>query len=229
MLTSLESRLRLLIAGQEYRALKETLDTLSHSRFRMAGQIIGQQIAPQLRKDAFWDLFRVLTSWQPKAFLVTMAKSAATGIAEGRLSVDDEGFGQECERLRENDKDRYKMVMTLLPVLTAPEDIRRLLVGLGYTEMHTWIALLLADLRLPTAYLLLQALHYVENDRTMLLRVAVRLKTQGDWLSFNMASLMRTMFGLEELGGTYSLQLDAYQLSGIEQSYEVFCKVLSMR
>lgn len=229
MPTPLESRLRALIEAQDYDGLLACLDALSNSRFRMAGQLIGERIAPMLPPERFWPLLRVLTSWQPRAFLVTMLKSLARGMGEGRFSVHDDGFRTECQRISTSPIDRAKAARTLLPALDSPEDIRTLLLGMGYKETDTWIPLLLDDLRLPTAFLLLQALRYVEHDRPVLLRVAAHLKQRGDSLSFNMASLMRTMFGLSELGGTFSLRLEPYQLARLEKSYAAFCKVISMR
>jgi hypothetical protein len=46
---------------------------------------------------------------------------------------------------------------------------------------------------------------------------------RGDGLSFNLASLIKAYFGLDELKGTFSLRLKPYELARIESSYKAFC------
>lgn len=229
MLVTLEEKLRTLVEARDYAALQDCLDGLSHSKFRAAGSLLGQHIAPQLEAGAFWPLFGALVAWQPKAFLVTMLKAFLQGMREGRLTLTDEGFSEEAVRLRVNEIDRRKVVETLLPALDEVQLIRLLFIRMGYVAMDTWIPFLLKDMRLPTAFLLLQALHYVEHDRALLHRVANHLVGLHVPLSFNMASLMCVCFDLHDVRGTFSLRLQPYQLSRLEHSYELFCSVMSMK
>jgi hypothetical protein len=50
---------------------------------------------------------------------------------------------------------------------------------------------------------------------------------RGDSQSFNLASLLRLSFGLEEVRGTFSLSLEPYQLSRVEQNYDAFVQVMT--
>ena len=74
--------------------------------------------------------------------------------------------------------------------------------------------------------MLLQALHYVEQDRAFLIKVAYYIMSRGDSFSFNVASLIKSIYGLDELKGTFSLRLQPFELSRIEKSYEAFCGVV---
>ena len=49
---------------------------------------------------------------------------------------------------------------------------------------------------------------------------------KSDDMSFNMASLLRSYFDLHEIKSTFSLQIEPYELSYIEQSYENFEHIL---
>jgi hypothetical protein len=53
--------------------------------------------------------------------------------------------------------------------------------------------------------------------------VAYFLMKRGDALSFNLASLMKEYFGLEEMKGTFSLRLKPFELARLETSYRAFC------
>ena len=77
------------------------------------------------------------------------------------------------------------------------------------------------------AFVLLRALRYEEADRELLLRVARFLLRRGDALSFNVASLMRLSFGLDELRGTFSLQLQPWQLDKMEQDWAYFSRQMN--
>lgn len=229
MLITLEEKLSALVDSRDYEGLKNCLDGLSHSKFRAAGNLLSQRIAPHLPPLHFWPLFGELVSWQPKAFLVTMLKSFLLGMKAGGLSLTDEGFVPVAARLKTNDIDRRKVVETLLPELEDVRLIRLLFARMGYVGMNTWIPFLLRDMRLPTAFLLLQALHYVEHDRTLLHRVANHLVELREPIAYNMASLMCICFDLHDVRGTFSLRLQPYQLSGLETSYEHFSSVMSMK
>ena len=41
------------------------------------------------------------------------------------------------------------------------------------------------------------------------------------------ASIVKVAFGLDELSGTFSLRLQPYQISRLEQSYEAFCQSMA--
>ena len=85
----------------------------------------------------------------------------------------------------------------------------------------------LAFVDLTAAFVLLRALRYEEADRELLLRVARFLLRRGDALSFNVASLMRLSFGLDELRGTFSLQLQPWQLDKMEQDWAYFSRQMN--
>lgn len=220
------NKLTLLVEAKDYAALTAFLEGLSHSQFRTAGHVLGERIAPSLGAADFWPLFQWLVSADAKAFLVTLLKSFIRGMEQGSLSVDDDGFQEAAARLRTSAIDAQKTVQTLLPVLRTDVQVRRLFALLGFDEMSAWIPFLVRAFHPATAFVLLQALHYVEQDRALLLRVARHLMQRGDSFSFNVASLIKTVYGLDELRGTFSLRLEPFQLARVENSFDVFCQTV---
>ncbi len=223
------NRLTLLIEQKDYASLTEFLERLSNSQYRTAGYVLGERIGISLPPESFWELFVVLVRFDAKAFLVTMLKSFVEGMKRGKLSLADKGFKNAALLLKQKQIDAQKTLLTLLPIIDDVQQIRMLFGVMGYEEMSSWVTFLLRSFHPSTAFVLLQALHYVEQDRSLLLRVGQHLMSRGDSLSFNVASLIKSIYGLDELQGTFSLRLEPFQLSRIETSYEAFCEAVSLR
>lgn len=221
----LDKRLAPLVMQEEYVRLTDVLDSLSHSQFRTAVYMIGERYAPGLPADAFWRLFTTLVKWNPKAFLVVMLKAFSDRIGSGAASVSDEGFACLCGIM--NEVDRQKTIDFMLPFLTDDEEVRHLFRCLGLQEAGRWIPYLIRVNTLPCAFVLFSSLRYIEHERDYLVRIAYYLMKRGDGLSFNLASLMKAYFGLDELKGTFSLQLKPFELARLETSYKAFCEKMA--
>ena len=183
--------------------------------------MLGERFALDLTTNAFWKLFAVLLQHDSKAFLVVMLKALAQRMERGEASIQDEGFQTLCHMM--NEVDRQKTVSFLLPYLNDVDLVKHLFNCFGL-EAHEWIPYLIKVNTLPCAFVLFSSLRYIEHDRDYLLRVAYFLMKRGDGLSFNLASLMKAFFGLEELKGTFSLQLKPFELARLETSYKAFCE-----
>ena len=222
----LDKRLAPLVMQEEYARLTDVLDSLSHSQFRTAVYMIGERYAPGLPADAFWRLFTTLVKWNPKAFLVVMLKAFSERMGKGTAGIRDDGFSRLCGIM--NEVDRQKTIDFLLPFLTDDEEVRHLFRCLGLQEAGRWIPYLMRVNTLPScAFVLFSSLRYIEHERDYLVRIAYYLMKRGDGLSFNLASLMKAYFGLDELKGTFSLQLKPFELARLETSYKAFCEKMA--
>ena len=210
-------------------SLPPYLDGLSNAQFRKASDVLGETLLPRVNNNTFWQVFATLFQHNRRAYLGTLLKALNSRIKRtGTTSNDLElaglwgsEFCMVCGDLTET--DTKKIVMSLLPLFTNPTDVERLLVQCGLMEASSWIPFLLQVQNKPCAFLLLKALRYVEHDRALLIRTCHFLMKRGDEQSFNMASLLRLYFGLEEVRGIFSLSLKPYQLARIEQNYDAFC------
>lgn len=212
------------------------LGGLSNSQFRNASRVLGERLLVDAGKGVFWQVFRILFLHDRKAYLGTVLKALVSRIANLGAKADpsvleeaglwDEDFVCVCAELTET--DRKKVLMALLPLFESPSDVERLFLQCGMKESSAWIPYLLQISSKPCAYLLLKALRYVEHDKALLIRTCHFLMKRGDGQSFNMASLLRLSFGLEEVRGTFSLSLEPYQLARIEQNYDAFLQVMKV-
>lgn len=215
-------------------ALLLYLKSLSNSQFRRASAELGEHVLVEVGTDCFWSVFQTLFRDNRKAYLGTLLKALATRIANENTSsntitaetdaFDNEDFAALCNEM--NETDRKKLLLSILPHLHSPALAERFFRQCGLMESSTWIPFLLQVRTAPCAFLLLKSLRYVEHDRALLIRTCHFLIKNGDCISFNLASLMRASFGLEEVKGTFSLNLKPYQLNRIEQNYDAFLSVI---
>lgn len=218
--STLDARLSPCIMSGDYGVLEGILRTLSNSHYRTAGYMMGERYAPQLPWQKFWGLFAFLVGYDSKAFLTTMLKAFAVRLPERRGALYDEGFTSLCHGL--NDVEKRKALGRLLPSMEDDTEVLRLFGAMECTDRRLWLPLLVQTTTMPCYYVLFNSLRYVEEDRPYLVRMAAFLIKKGDSLSFNLASLMKEFFGLDEVKGTFSLRLKPYQLSRLEQSYAAF-------
>lgn len=223
--TALYKRLTSVLEEGGCSALPAFLSTLSVSQFRTAGYILGEKIAIEVEPEVFWELFRTLICFNNRAFLTTMLYALSQRLKGGETSLREEGFQTLLPELTK--VDSQKLLQHLLPLQQEPAQVTQLLDWLKIEDAHMRIRLLLPVATLPCAYVLFRTLRYVEHDHSLLLRVAVLLIRQGNSISFNLASIMKEFFALNELKGTFSLRLSPWQLARLETSYEAFSQAIN--
>jgi len=221
----IDRRMKPFVDAEDFNSLLELLDSLSHSQFRTAVYMLGERYALELSKDAFWRLFALLVQKDTKAFLVIMLKALAQRMERGEIGIQDKGFIELCAMM--NDVDRHKTIDFLLPYLGDEELVRHLFRCFDMQEASEWIPYLIRVNTLPCGFVLFSSLRYIEHERDYLVRIAYFLMKRGDGLSFNLASLIKAYFGLEELKGTFSLQLKPFELARLETSYKAFCEKMA--
>ena len=220
----IDRRMKPFVEAADFNGLLELMDSFSNSQFRTAVYMLGERYALEMPEESFWNLFAVLLQKNAKAYLVVMLKSLSGRMSRGEMGIADQRFEALCQQM--NEVDRQKSIAFLLPYLKNDEQVRRLFACFGL-EAHEWIPYLIKVNTLPCAYVLFSSLRYIEHERDYLLRIAYYLMKRGDGLSFNLASLMKAYFGLEELKGTFSLQLKPFELARLETSYKAFCEKMA--
>lgn len=199
--------------------------------------MIGERLLVDVRPQVFWEVARRLILWQPKAFVVTMAKAAAQRLKAGTLSFSDDGFTALTHSLKGDSHllDRQKLLAVWLPVTDDYEAMESLFDSLGIVEPRRRVDFLMHTEGLTAAFVLLRTLRYEEHDReyltsvcrSLIRRATAESDSRARSLSFNVASLMRSFFDLPDVRGTFSLATEAYELSRIDTDFDVFCRVVT--
>lgn len=221
-------RVEALVAEGDWQGLMTYVDGLSNAQFRTAGYILGERIMPRLNETNAWLLVMRLTEHNSKAFLVTMMKAVAVRIKQGNMQLRFAGSRAFLAMVRDNEVDRQKILTELLPVVESPEDVAWLLGKLGVEEGRERLAALLRVQTTAASYALFRTMHYIEHERPLLVRTVRFLMQRGDALGFNLASLLKTYYGLDEVTGTFSLHIEPYELARLANSYEAFRRAMQL-
>jgi hypothetical protein len=202
--------------------LVRLLSSFSRSEQRTAGYMLGEHLLLDCPAELYWQMTEALVCYDSKAYLITLMKTFLLRLRQGTASLSDVPFGRLAAGF--NEVERQKVALLLLPELEQPKQVEQLFQLLGLAKGREQLVYLIRVDTLPCLFLLLRSLRYVEHDRAEVLKVARQLMKRGSGSSFNLASIVKVAFGLDELSGTFSLRLQPYQIARLEQSYEAFCQ-----
>lgn len=202
--------------------LVRLLSSFSRSEQRTAGYMLGERLLLDCPAELYWQMTEALVRYDSKAYLITLMKTFLLRLSRGTASLSDVPFGRLASGF--NEVERQKVALLLLPEFEQPKQVEQLFQLLGIAKGREQLVYLIRVDTLPCLFLLLRSLRYVEHDRAEVLKVARQLMKRGSGSSFNLASIVKVAFGLDELSGTFSLRLQPYQIARLEQSYEAFCQ-----
>lgn len=202
--------------------LVRLLSSFSRSEQRTAGYMLGERLLLDCPAELYWQMTEALVCYDSKAYLITLMKTFLLRLSRGTASLSDVPFGRLAAGF--NEVERQKVALLLLPELEQPKQVEQLFQLLGLAKGREQLVYLVRVDTLPCLFLLLRSLRYIEHDRAEVLKVARQLMKRGSGSSFNLASIVKVAFGLDELSGTFSLRLQPYQIARLEQSYEAFCQ-----
>lgn len=219
---TIEQKLLPPLQTEDAEELVRLLDSFSRSEQRTAGYMLGERLLLECRTDVYWKMTEALVRYDSRAYLITLMKTFLVRLKQGTASLSDEPFARLAASF--NNVERQKVALLILPELDQPKLVEMLFRLMGIGMGREQMVYLVRVNTLPCLFLLLRSLRYIEHDRGEVLQVAYQLMKRGTGSSFNLASIIKVAFGLDELTGTFSLRLQPYQIARLEQSYEAFCQ-----
>jgi len=219
---SLELHLLPVVQAGDAEGLVRLLDSFSRSEQRTAGYMLGERLLLDCPPDVYWKMTEALVRYDSRAYLITLMKTFLVRLKRGTSGFSDAAFKRLAASF--NDVERQKVALLILPALARPEQAEQLFRLLNISKGREQMVYLVRIDTLPCLFLLLRSLRYIEHDREEVLKVARQLIKRGTGASFNLASIIKVAFGLDELSGTFSLRLQPYQIARLEQSYDAFCQ-----
>jgi hypothetical protein len=216
----LRQRLLQPLQAGDIKGLQEILANLKSMDFKTAGFLLAEEVLPTLEEQTFWKCFLAIVPTNAKAYLGTFLKAAIALHKQGRLTLTSEAL-EAYAQTGITPIDCRKVLEALLPLARGHEEIAFLL-HCFTSDVQQRIALLLRINTLPAAYTLFREMKTQEEDLALLRSTCLALMKRGDARAFRLASLCVSYFGLEAIPGTFSLTLQPYELSRLDQSYETF-------
>lgn len=217
--------LKQLIENGDIEAVKASLNKLSSSAFRSAeGQV--RQIMMGLSNDRFWEVYCGLLKYRKHSFLSCIL-SVGHLARSGQLSYDCQGARELRTWIQSVSPESARKIASMaLTKLTDWTQVVGLLRTLGGEEAELWAPMLLKEGTVMSYYVLFGLLRRTENNELVQKCIQLLMKSGND-LSFNMASILTHYFGVEGVNAVFSLKLEPYELSYIEQSYENFEHIIN--
>lgn len=217
---TLELKLRPFVDEAGTDGLLRLLDSLSRSEQRTAGYMLGERLLLDCPTDVYWQLTEALVHHDSKAYLITLMKTFLVRLSRSTASLSDSAFCRLASCF--NEVERQKVGLLLLPSMMEPRQVEELFQAMCVARGREQMVYLVRVDTLPCLFLLLRSLRYIESDKAEVMLVARQLMKRGTGSSFNVASIIKVAFGLDELQGTFSLRLQPYEIARLEQSYEAF-------
>ena len=226
--SGIEQRLETILQSGQIISLIHYLEKLSNKDFRTAGYLLGEKLLLGLSESVFWDIFRALTDYSSKAFLITLTKTICKRYQKGDISLYHNALKDFIFNILENKRyiDQNKFLTLLLPVLKKPEEFDYLLSLFQVRDINRMNILMRCG-TVPAFFVLFKTMKHLESDKMLLRRCCSILKKKNDRLSYNMVSIVKSYFGLHDISGIFSLNIRPYELSYIDTSYQTFVKYLT--
>lgn len=222
-MTEFDLLLRKKMETADWDALDQMLSRLSHSQKRHVQETIRRQVLPTLDNEAFWQSYAHLVALRPQAFL-SCVLAVEQLAAEDTLDFDCDGAKRLAAEL--SHEQARKVADMALPLLHTESQVEGLLARLGIFEEQERLALLLGQPTPLGYFLLLRTLQRLPHRRDLALRCCRFILRRADDRALNMASILRTEFGLHEIDNRLPLRLETYELSRLTTSFDQFKHVL---
>lgn len=209
----------------DWDGLIRQLDKMTNSEFRRSEGIVREQMK-KLSNNMFWEGYSRLVKYRKQSFLSCIL-SVGRLVKNDELDFVSEGALELARWTREESPESaakiLKMAIPLLSTENQMTGIRRLF---DVADEKEWISILTKEETPLAYYMLFKALQTVENqDETY--KCCLNLMRKGNDISYNMASIIKSYFGVDQLKTTFSLQVAPYELSFLDKSYENFEHILT--
>lgn len=215
-----------LIMNGDWEGLNSLLNRLTNSEFRKAEAMIRTQVLPSLTNNQFWDAYLHLIIYKRQAFLSGI-------LAIGRLarhdelSLDYDSAHQTAQWLCHNAPDStIKLLRMAIPLLLNHRQIDEFLSVFHEDNTLAVLQVLMTEDTHHAYYAMFNLLKHHADDHELVKQTCLGLIKKNTDLSFNMASIVRSYFGINDIRSTFSLQIEPFELNYIDKSYDNFIHVL---
>ncbi len=219
--------LRTLIETKDWTGLDNLLARQSNADFRRTEALVRDFVMPNLSNTGFWEAYMHLLMYRRQSFLPCIC--AVGNLAKtGKLDFDCPQAVELAQWLRQTSPESVvKVVRMAVPLLATDRQILSLFRLFGFTDEKGTVAVLVKETSPHAYYALFETLKQVPDDRQLQRAACLAVMRKSDDLSFNMASILKSYFGLDDIRSTFSLRIEPYELSFIDRSYDNFLRVLN--
>lgn len=226
----INTKLQAFAKASQWLEMLDYLRGLSNSGFRVASYLLAERVLPDLDHQRFWDCFKVVVTTSPKAFLVTFLKAAVTGYKKEILAFSGDEFLSFAHQSQEKETsvDRQKTLLLILSEMRTYQEVEEVLEAFCGTHSNLKMHYLVSSQESKPCYFAMFRLMRMDDlDHDEITKYLRQILRRSTTMAFNFVSIMRQYFDIKVLNGQFSLSLQPYELSRLENNYEIFVSVLT--
>ncbi len=224
-----EERLTVLASQESLDELGSYLLAMTNSGFRAASTLLAEKVLPKFKGESFWRVFSYLSLLNPKAFLGTCLKAATSAYVAGEVRLEGENLESYSAHLvsHEMNIDRDKFLRASLLLLKEEAEVLRMWKMFAVDSPQKRIEYLVHCNTIVSYHQIFKECKRIQDNHDFLRKLCYALIKKGDTLSFNLASIVRSYFDVNDVGALFSLNLEPYKLSYLDKSFDNFKKVIT--
>ena len=223
---TLKEKVMPLVGMRDWEGLARMLRSLSNMELRRMERVMREEVLTRLENELFWETLLHIIIFKRAAFL---SGAVAVGhLAEdGTLDFRTEGTRGLYEHLREtNAESLVKICNIMLPEMKTEAQVTGLLEAFHVENEVARLSMLLKVDSALSYFLIFKTLKVIE-DKVVARKCCMTLMKRKDDRAFNAVCLIKAYFGLDDLPGRFSLNIEQYELSHIDRDYDTFVHVLN--
>lgn len=211
------------IEAHDHEQLHRILGRLTNMEFKRTEQSVRESLLPSLSNELFWEALLGLIKFRRQAFMSgimaveTFAKKRTLNFA-----------CEEAQRLSDYVRTSCppdatdKLVSMALPKMQTEAQADGLFQCFHVENPRTRIAHLLKSESPLAYYVLFKSLKHIPDQKDIVRKSCIYIMKRNNDMAFNMVSILRTYFGIDDLKSRLSLRIEPYEMPLIERSYETF-------
>ncbi len=214
-----------LVNSRDWAGLDRYLSLMSNSEMKRAERVVRESVLPYLDNTLFWETYEHLVEFRHQAFLSGIM-SVGRLASRQELSYDCDGARSLAAYISGNvPTAASKILRMLLPLLHTEQQITGAFHLFGINDEKVWIHQLLTIQSPLSYYVMFHSLMRLD-DPLLAKSCYTAIVKQNTDMAYNLASIIRSYFGLEDVKSLLSLRIEPWELSHITKSYDNFLRVL---
>lgn len=210
---------------KQWTAMERMLAGLSNAGLRRMESVAREQVLPRLDNAPFWDMLLHMVAYKRAAFL-SGAVAVEHLARNGTLDFGTESVERLYRHLEETHPASVaKICDMMLPKMQTERQVEDLWKAFHVDDAPTRLAMLLRIDSSLSYFLIFKTLKTADDGDAARRCCAAIIKRNND-RAFNAACILKMYFGLENLSGRFSLQIEPYELSHIDRDFATFQRAL---
>lgn len=213
------------VESKDWDAMRQQLSHMSNAEFRRTEGAIRTYML-SLDNAIFWEMWLHLLQHRHQAFLSCILSIRNLAKHDTIDFLCDEA--RECAAwVKKNIPDNViKILRMAIPQLQNEQQITDVFRLFDIDEETVWVSILIREDTPLSYYMLFRALQKADDPALSRASFITVIKKNND-MAFNMASIIKTYFGLDDVKSSFSLPVQPYELSHITHSFENFYHFLT--